>query len=252
VYYAATPVLWWVLATLAVFYFGLRATKEVVVQKKVSSKNAVLIICAALQAIFAFHGYGVPGQEIVYSPWLLLAVLVGASQIESATLRKSFVVALALAGLLGSAAQARRTLLDWKSSVRTADTANLYARADWAKDWSPILRLSHEHKLFLLSYGTGQHHYFPTVESPDVWFVRTGQMFAADKERLLRQMRNSEIIVEDLGGATSAIDYDSDIQRILNGLCLTEVTLNFQVWVSPPLRGAGQVCRPNPRARRGE
>ncbi len=251
-YYAATPVLWWVLATLALFLFGLRSVREILAEKKVSPRNAVIIICAFLQAIFAFHGYGVPGQEIVYSPWLLLAVLVGASTIESETLRRSFVVVLAIVGLLGCAAQARRTLLDWKISIRTADTANLYARADWAKDWGHVLQLSREQKLFLLSYGTGQHHYFPTVESPDVWFVRTGQMFPADKDRLLRQMQGAEIIVEDLSGATSAIDYDGDVQRVLSGFCLTDIRPNFLVWVLPSLQTTGQVCRPNPRARRAD
>lgn len=251
-YYVATPVLWWVIATLALFFFGLRSAKEILTQKKVSAKNGVVLICAVLQAIFAFHGYGVPGQEIVYSPWLLLAVLVGSSQIESATIRKSFVALLALIGLFGSAAQARRTLLDWRSSVRNSETANLYAPADWAKDWSHILQLSREHKLFLLSYGTGQHHYFPTIESPDVWFVRTGQMFPADKERLLQQLRNTEIIVEDLSGATSAIDYDSDMQRILESRCLTEISPSFQVWVLPALQATGQACKQNPRTRRAE
>lgn len=248
-YYAATPVLWWVLATLALFYFGLLAAKEILTQKRVSPKNAVVLICAVLQAIFAFHGYGVPGQEIVYSPWLLAAVLVGASQIAEARIRNAFVLLIAVIGLFGSAAQARRTLLDWKTSVRTAETVNLYAHADWAKEWTKILQRSREHKLFLLSYGTGQHHYFPTLESPEVWFVRTGQMFAADRERVLNQTRNAEIVVEDLNGATSAIDYDSDVQRILNGFCLTEITPNFQIWVSNSIAGAGQTCLSNPRVK---
>jgi hypothetical protein len=251
-YYAGTPVTWWTLATLLLFYFGLRSAKSVWSQKKIQPKHAVVLIFAVLQAIFAFHGYGVPGQEIVYSPWLLAAVLVGASQLPNAVFRKGIVLMLAAVGLLGTAAQARRTLLDWKTSVRSADTANLYAHADWARDWSGVLQMSREHKLFLLSYGTGQHHYFPTVESPDVWFVRTGQMFVADKQRVLAQVQDAEIIVEDLGGATSFIDYDPDVQQLLNQMCLTDVSANFQIWRRASLKSAGVVCKQNLRSKRAE
>jgi len=251
-YYAGTPVTWWVLATLLLFYFSVRSAKAVWAEKRIQPKHAVVLICALLQAIFAFHGYGVPGQEIVYSPWLLAAVLVGASQLQNQIFRKGIVFLLAAIGLLGTAAQARRTLIDWRTSVKNADTANLYAHADWVKDWSDVLQLSRDHKLFLFSYGTGQHHYFPSVESPSVWFVRTGQMFPADKQRVFLQLQSAEIVVEDLGGATSFIDYDPDVQRYLSQMCLTDVTTNFQIWrkASIPLRDA--VCKQNPRIKNQE
>lgn len=251
-YYAGTPVTWWTLATLLLFYFGVRAAKTVWTEKKIQPKNAVVLICATLQAIFAFHGYGVPGQEIVYSPWLLAAVLVGASQLPNESFRKCVVLLLAAVGLLGTAAQARRTLVDWKTSVRNRDTVNLYAHADWASDWSRILQLSKEHKLFLFSYGTGVHHYFPSVESPNVWFVRTGQMFPSDKQRVLSQLQNAEIVVEDLSGATSFIDYDADVQQLLNQMCLTDVSANFQIWRRTAAQSAGMACKQNLRSRHAE
>jgi len=251
-YCAGTPVTWWTLATLLLFYFGLRSAKAVWREKKIQPKDGVVLICAALQAIFAFHGYGVPGQEIVYSPWLLAAVLVGASQLPNEMFRKGVVLVLAVVGLLGTAGQARRTLLDWKISVRNADTANFYAHADWARDWSGVLRLSREHKLFLFSYGTGQHHYFPSVQSPNVWFVRTGQMFPGDKQRVLSQLQGAEIVVEDLGGATSFIDYDPDVQQLLNQLCLTDVSANFPIWRRASLQPANVPCKQNLRGKRAE
>jgi hypothetical protein len=246
-YYAATPVTWWTIATLLLFYFGLRSAKAVWIEKKIQPKHAVILICTVLQSIFAFHGYGVPGQEIVYSPWLLAAVLVGAAELPNEMLRKRIVMMLAVVGLLGTAAQARRTLLDWQTSVRNADTANLYAHTDWAREWSGVLQLSHEHKLFLFSYGTGQHHYFPTVESPNVWFVRTGQMFPSDKGRVLAQLQGAEIVVEDLGGATSFIDYDPDVQQYLKQMCLTDVSPNFQIWRRASIESASAACKQNLR-----
>lgn|GEM_PF-3302856 len=248
-YYAGTPVTWWVLATLLLFYFGARSVRAVWAEKKIQPKHAVVLICAVMQAIFAFHGYGVPGQEIVYSPWLLAAVLVGASQLPHEIFRKGILILLAAIGLLGTAAQARRTLIDWRTSVKNADTANLYAHADWVKDWSDVLQLSQGSKLFLFSYGTGQHHYFPSIESPNVWFVRTGQMFPADKQRVLSQLQNAEIVVEDLGGATSFIDYDPDVQRYLGQMCLTDVTPNFQIWRKTSIPARSAVCKQNPRSK---
>ena len=248
-YYAGTPVTWWVLATLLLFYFSVRSAKAVWAEKRIQPKHAVVLICALLQAIFAFHGYGVPGQEIVYSPWLLAAVLVGASQLQNQIFRKGIVFLLTAIGLLGTAAQARRTLIDWRTSVKNADTANLYAHADWVKDWSDVLQLSRDHKLFLFSYGTGQHHYFPSVESPNVWFVRTGQMFPADKQRVMPQLQNAEIVVEDLGGATSFIDYDPEVQQYLSQMCLTDVTANFQIWRKTSIPPRNAVCRQNPRTK---
>ena len=133
--------------------------------------------------------------------------------------------------------------------MKNADTANFYAHADWVKDWGDVLQLSRNHNLFLFSYGTGQHHYFPTVESPNVWFVRTGQMFPADKQRVMSQLQNAEIVVEDLGGATSFIDYDPEVQQYLSQMCLTDVTANFQIWRKTSIPPRNAVCRQNPRTK---
>jgi hypothetical protein len=77
-------------------------------------------------------------------------------------------------------------------------------------------------------------------------------MFPADKQRLLAQLHDAEIVVEDLGGATSFIDYDPDVQQLLNQMCLTDVSANFQIWQQASLKTGNVQCKQNPRGKRAE
>ncbi len=74
-------------------------------------------------------------------------------------------------------------------------------------------------------------------------------MFPADKQRVLSQLRSAEIVVEDLGGATSFIDYDPEVQQYLSQMCLTDVTANFQIWRKTSIPPRNAVCRQNPRTK---
>ncbi len=148
---------------------------------------------------------------------------------------------------MGQSALVRRTWLDWRETRPSLDSANLYASPAWTEEWSKILEISKTKRVLLLSYGTGVHHYFPRIETADVWFLRKGQLFPADNQRLLTKIQDADVIVEDLSGPTSAIDADDDIQSQLSSMCLTNVTSNFQVWWRHPPNPEQAVCMPNPR-----
>jgi hypothetical protein len=215
-------------------------------RRAVDPRNSVITICAVIQGVLVFAVYGPGGQHVIYDPVLVAGILIGLASMPVAHWRKILLVTFLGLGILGQAAQARRTLLDWKFS-RSTDTANLYADPAWAAEWSTILGISRTHKLFLLSYGTGPHHYFPSVQTADAWFVRLGQFLPSDKRRFLAKIQDADVIVEDLSGPTSYWDSDEDIQREFRSMCLTDATANFQVWWKYPPDPARAVCMANLR-----
>jgi len=109
------------------------------------------------------------------------------------------------------------------------------------------LEISKTKKVLLFSYGTGVHHYFPSIQTADVLFLRTGQLFPADKQRLLARIQAAEVVVEDLSGPTSAIDADDEVQARLSSMRLTDAAPNFQVWWKRPPDSARAACMATPR-----
>jgi hypothetical protein len=143
--------------------------------------------------------------------------------------------------------QARNTWLAWRDTRPTAFAPHLYARPDWSEEWSKIVELSKKHKLLLLSYGTGAHHYFPTLDNPDVWSFQYGQLLDADERRLIEKIQAAEVVVEDVSlGPLEVLYYDNNVQHEFGILCLKESSKNYQIWwrLSPADSRAG--CKKNP------
>jgi hypothetical protein len=155
-------------------------------------------------------------------------VLLGLSTVQKRKSRNSLLALFLTLGILGQATLAHEVIKGWKEVRSPSLTANLYAEPHWVEEWNRILDLSKQNDLLFLAYSTGVHHYFRTVESPDVWVLRDGQLLASDRARVIRQIDSAEVIVVDMTSPTLA-GYP-DIQGHLHALCLTQSTPNFQIW----------------------
>jgi hypothetical protein len=248
-YFTATPLGWFIASVFILFVLGAKAIGTMIRDRAAVPPKSFVAICAIIQGVLVLFAYGPQGQHTLYDPLLVAGVLVGLSGLSPGRWRKVLLVTFVALGVLGQSALVRRTWLDWRETRPSLDSANLYANPVWTEEWSKILKISKTKRVLLLSYGTGAHHYFPSVQTADVWFLRIGQLFPADKQRLLTKIQDADVIVEDLSGPTSAIDGDQDIQSQLSSMCLTEVTPNFQVWWRHPLNPEKTVCKPNMRGK---
>jgi hypothetical protein len=246
-YFFASSLGWLVASLLFLFILGARAISTMIRQRKAEPANAFVAVCAIIQGVLVFFAYGPQGQHTLYDPVLVAGVLVGIAGLSPGRWQKLIFIVFVAWGVLGQSALIRRTWLDWKETRPSVDSANLYADPAWTAEWTKILEISKTKTVLLLSYGTGAHHYFPSIQTADVWFLRTGQLFPADEQRLLAKIQDADVVVEDLSGPTSAIDGDDDIQVRLGSMCLTDVTPVFQVWWRHPLNPERTVCQPNAR-----
>jgi len=167
---------------------------------------------------------------VIYDPLLVLGMLVGISSLAPGRMRRGLLALFIGLSVLSSSGQVRHTWRAWRDTSPSATTLGLYARSEWVNDWSRILQRSTHAKVLFLSYGTGLHHYYPQMQSPDLWFVQLGQVFPSDEKRLLAQIDVADVVVEDLTGPTGYIDADHGIQLRLKSMCLVEGTKNVKVW----------------------
>ena len=250
-YYPGTAVTWWFVSTITLLVFGASAARTIWRQRTLDPRNLFLCLCAVLQAIFAFAARGSVEQHVIYDPLLAAGILIGIAGLPQQKTRRNLLVAFAAVAVLSEAAQARATVLAWMDTRAFPSTDNLYATPTMAAEWSQIVDTSRQHNLLMLSYATGAHNYFPTVHTADTWMMRRGQLFPADRQRVLTQLKNADVVVEDLTSVTSAMDSDADIQSQLRSMCLTRETANFLIWFRPGLLPASTQCLPNLRMRAG-
>jgi hypothetical protein len=246
-----TPVSWWVMSTLTLTVFGILAARRMAVRRALDRRDMAIVLCALIQAVFVCVAYGSPHQHYLFDPILLVGMLLGLSAMGKRVARNLLLTLFLLLGIAGQATLARAVLQGWKQIKSPATTANLYVDAGWAAEWKKILELSTRENLLLFSYSTGAHHYFPTVHSPEVWTLQLGELLPADKTRVMEQLDNADVVVLDLTSPTTLVDTDTEIQRHLDSLCLTESTSNFQVWRRRSSESENLPCIADPRLRIG-
>lgn len=241
-----TPVAWWVMSTVCLTVLAILAVRRMVVRRAPDARGMVIALCAALQLLFAWKAYGSPHQHYIFDPVLILGVLLGFSTVSRNSLRFSLLAAFLVLGTAGEAVLFRDDLRAWKS-VRSLVTANLYADPQWAAEWDGILHLSQHRNVLFFAYSTGVHHYFPTVQSPELWTLRRGQLLPADQTRVLNQFDRANVVVLDLTSPTELVDTDTIFRRRLSSLCLTQSTRYFQIWWRRDAVPPGTTCIANPR-----
>jgi hypothetical protein len=229
-YTLGTRVAWWASSTVVLLVLGGLAAEKMIRQRALDPQNTFIALCAILQGVFAFLAYGSHGQHVIYDPLLAAGMLIGLSRLPSGSFRKTLLVLFVGLGILSHSSQAYKTWWAWKDTRPYIVGGSIfYAEPAWAAEWSNIVEISTRRKLVLLSYGTGVHHYFPTIQTADAWFLQPGQLFPADEQRLLFKMDEAEVVVEDLSSPTVFIDTDEGVQARLKSLCHAEPMANFRL-----------------------
>jgi hypothetical protein len=241
-YYLANRAGWWIFSTLALFAFAALAALTSLRQRRLSNAAAFIGSCAIIQAVFALRAYGFAPQHIIYDPVLAAGTLAGLAWLPLGRWRTLIMVPFVGLGVLGSWGQVHETYSDWRALHVSAETAGLYAQTSWTGEWGGILRLAGERPVLFLSYGTGVHHYFPALQSPDSWTLEQGQMLPADLERLQAKISAADVVVEDLSGPTLILDTAPQITQALDAFCVASVTANFRTYRKRTLSQSSLPC----------
>jgi hypothetical protein len=226
------------------FAFAVLALVMSLRERRLSRAAAFIGICTIIHAVFAFLAYGPPPQHVIYDPVLAAGVLGGLAWLPLGTWRTLIALPFVGLGVLGSWGQVHETYSDWRETHVSPQTSGLYAQTAWTSEWAGILRIAAERRVLFLSYGTGVHHYFPVLQSPDSWTVHQGQMLLPDMERLQAKISAAALVVEDLSGPTLIIETAPQITQALDSFCLVSVTANFKTYWKRTPSQSGKPCAP--------
>jgi len=246
VYTLGTPAGWWAFSVVSLSLFGILALRRMYFQRAINNRDLAIVLCAIVHGVFVGFAYGATTQHEIYDPMLVMGMLLGLSALPAGRIRRTFLAVYICLAVVGQANFVREDLSAWKEIRSSSVTANLYAAPDWVAEWKKVLDISTHENLFLLSYSTGIHDYFPTVHSADVWFLNPGELYPADKDRVMSKLRSADIVVTPLFESTVFVDNDPDVQQYLKSLCLTQSMKYFQVWSRRESLPANQECLAKP------
>ncbi len=243
-YYVFDRATWWVFSTLLLTALGAfnawKLLRRPADASGIDPKSAFVVICAFLHWVFILVAYGTPPQHIIYDFLLVAGTLIGLSALRHSRPRSGLIAIFFTLGVFSFGNQASTALWQWRVMAKTPESAGFYAHEDFVKEWTEVVERSKSNRLFLLSYATGVHHYFPTIINADSWLIQWGQMLPPDKERLMAKLATAEVVVEDLTGILSVFDRDEDIRRELASLCLVKAEKYFITWRRSPDPATGE------------
>jgi hypothetical protein len=245
-YYVFSPVTWFVLSYLLLAYFGIHSVAVIVRTRRIEPAGLFLALSAALLFVFFFFAFGGRGQQEIYQPILVAGTLIAIARLPVRHRGRVLFAFLAL-GILGEVGQAYKTLVAWRTTRPEPNSFGLYVDPVFASELAQVVESSRTHNLLLFSYATGEHAYYPTIQSPEIWFLQPGLMFPSDRQRVLSQIDHADIVVEDLTRFHFFQDYDPDVRPRLSAMCMVSETANFRIFQRAP--GESSLCRVNPIAR---
>jgi hypothetical protein len=232
-YYICDRATWWVVGVALLTGLGLYGAVLMAKARRLDPGHLAVVFCAIVHAVFVLFAYGTPPQHIIYDPLIIAGVIIGLDKLPLSSPRSLFIAVFVGTGALSQLNQASFNYFLWRTTRASHSTADFYAPADMAENWSRIVALSQSRRTLLLSYSTGIKDYFPTVDNADVWTLQAGEIFESERQQLLVKMRTAEVIVEDLSGPTELFDADRDVVRELERLCLIEKNAAFVTWQRP-------------------
>ena len=197
-YYLASPVTWFVLCTLFLFACSMFIVVSVLRGNRLTPAYTVVAVFSIVQAVFVFFAYGPRGQAALYEGLLAAATLIGISMIPVTRIRNVGLQVFLGIGVMACLGAAYKSVDAWRTTAPGSDTLGLYAGLGISDSWSDVLSLSRHRKTLLLAYSTGQHLYYPTLTSPDAWFILSGLMFPKQEDEIIDQIRHADLVVEDL------------------------------------------------------
>lgn len=218
---------WWIFSSLLLMVLALRDGTRMARSRALDTRGCVVIILAVLHLAFVFIAPGSPQQHLIYDPILVAGVLIGLSGLSPGKLRGGLLACFSLLALTGNAWQIRDTWRAWHQHA-SAEMAGLYATSELTAEWQNIVRMAADHPLLLLTYGTGAHHYFPSIQGPRVWFLEVGLLLPGDKARVLAQIQSAQIVV--VGHDSHLEAYDPRFRDEVTAMCLIKVGKTYDIW----------------------
>lgn len=235
-YYIGSQVTWFVLCTLFLFGLAIVTLAALPRGRRLSGPGAVVVLAAILMFVFTVFAYGSRGQHSVYEGFLAAAALVGISMLPQGLLRNASLLLFLATGMLGETGAVYKTYASWRASSPVANYFGLYVDKGFAAELPEIVAISRQHRTLMLSYATGQHLYYPTIEDPDAWFLLPGLLFPSQKQAIVDQINHADIVVEDLTSPPELVDQDADIQAALAAMRPGRQMTYFRVWQREPAR----------------
>ncbi len=240
-YYLFDRATWWVLGSLMLVGLAGRAGYRTIEQRTApSGNNLVVLLCAMIHVTFATLAYGSPTQHVIYDLIIVAGIVVGLADLAPGALRNALLGIFVTVSLLSHSSQAGMMKWLWTTTRPQPDMANFYVGEGLRQAWADVLALSATHRAFMLSYSSGMQNYFPTVKVPPIWTVQMGEVTDGDKARLLEGIRQADLVIEDLSGATTLFDTDVEIKRELSSLCFLSMNNYFVVWSRTPTTADGR------------
>ena len=225
-YYVSDRAGWWIASSLLLMVFAILALIRNVRERRLTRATTIILLCAGIHAFFCLFAYGTPSQHVIFDPVLAAGTLAGFAWLPLGRWRNAVLIPLVGLGALSNWAQARLTYDAWHDTR----IGSFYASADFAHDFAQVLRLADGRTVFVLSYATGVHHYFPALGSAESWTLQWGQMLVPDMERLLTKIGQAQIVAEDLTGPTRLIEETPQIAAAMSPFCLTQNLANFRIY----------------------
>jgi len=218
-YYLGSGVGWWLFGVFLLTVFALHVAVSSWKERHISALSALVLFCFLLEMIFIRFAFGNGFQTLYYHPIVATGVFAGLSTLSDVLRRATLLVFVAL-GVLGITSSVRAIARDWKDCQRFADTGFLYAPSAFEAEWRPILEAASKKNVMILSYGNGVRKFFPQVHAPDSWFLVPVTLKVPEKQKLLDQIHNADLVAIELGEKDQFIDEDPDVQAALKSFSI--------------------------------
>jgi multisubunit Na+/H+ antiporter MnhF subunit len=220
---------WWTASTIVLTVFGVMATARIIRGRQIDARMVFVAACSAMHVAFFAFAYGPPQQHLLYDPILLAGVIGGIFLLPLRRWRQPLFIGFVALSAFTNLGELRHGLLAWRNVTRSPATAGLMANPEFVKEWTTILDRSKQARLFLLSYSSGPRHYFPTVHSPEPWFLMHGMIFPAQWNTVLKEVRTADIVVID-SKSYEFVERDTDLIPLLGPMCAESETDNFIIF----------------------
>jgi hypothetical protein len=230
-YYTGSPITWFIYCSIFLFGLSMYFLRRPLILRghRFRPRIQFVVIYSIIQFILIFLIYGARGQHSIYDGALAAATLVGISTLPPQRHRNLFFAVFVATGFLGGAGTAYKALRAGRTTAPSPGTFGLYAIPGFSKELAGIVEDSKSHKTLFLGYATGIHNYYPTIEEPDAWFLQKGQLFPAQKQAIVDQIKHADVVVENVYSPSGAVSSDPNIQAALNGMHLASPKIYFRL-----------------------
>jgi hypothetical protein len=93
-----------------------------------------------------------------------------------------------------------------------------------------VLSATKNRRAFVLAYATGVDTYYPEIGTPQSWMLLPGITLPREDSYVLRQIRSSDVVVEELEVTTRYIDQNREWQTALGDFPVKVSGRYFRIW----------------------